>query len=134
MVFLITVCFVVVLLTVSILAAEVSVATLPVSIFIVVSVLVLMEVDESTLAESAEPAFLLPLQAASDKERASAKKGSLSEFFMRMLFKVLIFNKFDRNLFCEFYSNNHRIGYLKQHTLGGSEFLFIPLPDTNGLT
>jgi len=97
--FLITVLLVVFLLTVSTVAAEVSVAALPVSTFIVVSVLVLIDVDESTFAESAAVPLLLPLQANNDSDRARAKKGSFEEFFMIMLFKVLIFNKFSGRLF-----------------------------------
>ena len=100
-------CLVTVLLTVSNLAFEVSVALLE-SIFIVVSVVLFIELEESAFevscaAESAEFAELLPLQAAIDNEMARASKGSLNAFFMvvvfPVLFNVLIINKIGGILF-----------------------------------
>jgi hypothetical protein len=87
------------LLTVSILAFDVSVAGLTVSIFIEVSEVVLVEEDESTLAESAAPPDLLPLQAAKDKETTIAKRVILNEFFMVLMFKMLIINSFEGEMF-----------------------------------
>jgi len=60
---------------------------LPESVFIVVSLVVFIEVEESTFAvsrplESTEPPEFLPLQAAIDSEIARASKGSLNAFFM----------------------------------------------------
>jgi hypothetical protein len=71
---------------VSTFAFEVSVA-LPESVFIVVSLVLFIEVEESAFAvsralESTELPEFLPLQAAIDNEIASASKGSLNAFFM----------------------------------------------------
>jgi len=84
--------FVTVLVTVSVLAFEVSVAALVVSTFTVVSVLLLD--DESVLAESDESPDLFPLQAETDKETAIAKRDNLNAFFMMVFFNLLIHNRF----------------------------------------
>jgi hypothetical protein len=47
-----------------------------------VSVLLFIDVEESTLAESAELPDRLPLHATTDKETAIIKKGSLNVFFI----------------------------------------------------
>jgi hypothetical protein len=90
--FLTSVDLVTVLLTVSTFALEVSVAGLTVSTFTVVSDFVTLDDDESTLAESAAPPDLLPLQAITDKEMAKAKNGNLNAFFIMLFFKMLIIN------------------------------------------
>jgi len=70
-----------VLLIVSNLAFDVSVA-LDESVFIVVSAVLFVEVDESTFAVSPELAEPFPLQAAIDNEIARASRDSLNAFFM----------------------------------------------------
>jgi len=73
-------------------AFEVSVA-LDVSVFIVVSVVLFIELDESIFADvSTELPELLPLQAAIDKETANASRESFKVFFMVVVFNVLIVN------------------------------------------
>jgi hypothetical protein len=52
----------------------------------VVSEVVLVDDDESTLAESAEPPDLFPLQPATDRETAIASNMILSEFFIELMF------------------------------------------------
>lgn len=86
---------------VSTLAFEVSVA-FDESTFIVVSLVLFTEVDESTFADvSVELPEPLPLQAAIDKEIASASKGTLNAFFIGILFNVLIINATGGVLFVE---------------------------------
>ena len=77
-------CFVTVLLTVSVLALEVSVAGFVVSTFIEVSVVLLTEVEVSAFVVSAEFPDVLLLQAARDKETAIAKRMILNGFFMAL--------------------------------------------------
>ena len=84
----------------SIFAFEVSVAAFTVSIFLVVSEVVLDEdEEESTLAESVALPDLFPLQAARDNETAIAKNAVLNEFFMALMFKMLVENSFDTEMF-----------------------------------
>jgi len=88
------------LLTVSTFAFEVSVAAFTVSIFLVESEVVLDEdEEESTLAESAALPDLFPLQAATDSETAIAKSVILNEFFMALMFKMLVENSFGAEMF-----------------------------------
>ena len=86
--------FVTVLLVVSTLASEVSVAGFTVSVFIVESELLFTEDDESTLTESAALPDLLLLQAATDSDTVTTNSEVLNAFFMMVLFKVLIGNNF----------------------------------------
>jgi hypothetical protein len=84
--------------TVSTFALDVSVAGFTVSSLSVVSVLLFIDDDESTFAESfllesPEPAEPLPLHAASDTEIQAAIAQILSVFFMVFCFNVLIANK-----------------------------------------
>jgi hypothetical protein len=88
-----------ILLDVSIFAFEVSVAAFTVSTFIVVSEDVLVEEEESTLAESVALPDLFPLQAATDNETAIAKHAILNEFFMALMFKMLVENSFAAEMF-----------------------------------
>jgi hypothetical protein len=87
-----SVVLVTVLVTVSVFAFEVSVAGFTVSTFVVVSEVVLDEEEESTLAESVALPDLFPLQAATDNETAIAKSVILNEFFMALMFKMLVEN------------------------------------------
>ena len=73
-----------VLLVVSIFGGVVSVAGLAVSVFTVVSLVLFMDDDESTFAESAEPPDFFPPQAANEKEIAIAKREILNVFFMML--------------------------------------------------
>ena len=93
-VFLTSVLFVTDLLTVSTLAAEVSVARFVVSIFIVLSVVLFEEDEESTTAESAALPDLFPLHAATDNDTTRAKRDNLIAFFMELIVKILTFNNF----------------------------------------
>jgi hypothetical protein len=86
-----------VLVTVSVLALDVSVAGLVVSVFTVVSVLLFD--DESVLAESDDPPDLFPLQAATDNEMVMAKRDNLNAFFMIVFFNVLMVNRFVKEKF-----------------------------------
>jgi len=67
-----------------------------VSTFTEESDVVFMDDEESTLEVSPAPPDLCPLQAPMDTETATAKRMILNEFFIGLLFKVLIINKFCR--------------------------------------
>jgi len=94
-VFFTSVVFVIVLLTVSTFAAEVSVDRFVVSTFTVVSVDVFDELEESTLDESAELPDFFPPHAAADKDKARTKMERLIAFFMIALcFIVSVTNNY----------------------------------------
>ena len=86
--------FVTVLLVVSTLASEVSVAGFTVSVFMVESELLFTDDEESTLTESAALPDLLLLQANTDSDTVTTKSALLNAFFMILLFLVLMLNSF----------------------------------------
>jgi hypothetical protein len=68
--------------TLGVSATNLAVSVLAVSVLVSVSTVVLLDDDESTLLESAEPPLPLPLQAAKDKEMAAARHNVLNVFFI----------------------------------------------------